>query len=31
MLGGFSSLKVGILVKGKGTVTIDDFKYRALN
>jgi xylan 1,4-beta-xylosidase len=31
MLGGFSSLKIGILVKGKGTVTIDDFKYRALD
>jgi xylan 1,4-beta-xylosidase len=29
MLGGFSSLKVGILARGKGTVTIDDFIYRA--
>jgi len=31
MLGGFSSLKIGILAKGKGNVTIDDFKYRALD
>jgi hypothetical protein len=31
MLGGFSSLKIGILTKGKGNMTIDDFKYRALD
>jgi hypothetical protein len=31
MLGGFSSLKVGIIVKGKGSVTIDDFVYKVLD
>jgi len=29
MLGGFYSLKIGILVKGSGAVTIDDFKYKS--
>lgn len=31
MLGGFSSLKVGVYCKGEGSVTIDDFKYHLLN
>jgi len=31
MLGGFSSLKVGIIVKGKGSVAIDDFAYKVLD
>jgi beta-xylosidase len=30
-LGGFSSLKIGIFVKGKGSVTIDDFRFTALD
>ena len=31
MLGGFSSLKIGILIRGRGTVTIDDFTYKSLS
>lgn len=31
MLGGFSSLKIGILIRGQGTVTIDDFTYKSLS
>lgn len=31
ILGGFSSMKVGIIVKGKGSVTVDDFAYKALD
>jgi len=31
MLGGFSSLKVGIIVKGKGSVMVDDFVYKVLD
>jgi len=30
MLGGFSSLKVGVFCKGEGSVTIDDFKYKKI-
>ncbi len=30
MLGGFSSLKVGIFCRGEGPVLIDDFKYKVI-
>ena len=31
VLGGFTSLKVGVAVKGEGAVLVDDFRYRALD
>lgn len=31
VLGGFTGLKVGVAVRGRGAVLIDDFRYRALD
>ncbi len=31
MIGGFSSLKIGVFCKGSGSILIDDFNYKTLN